>query len=133
MKVKWSIIPVALLGVLTVFNAQAVDKLEAYKKSKEEFQQAERAVVRKQSTADTSQKELDRLSEQRALWERELAYYKAKLTSARNQLDAFTTSGSANDIAKWKHEVAVMEARVTTAEEELGKVDDQTRVAIQSL
>jgi protein involved in polysaccharide export with SLBB domain len=132
MKRNWSIFAVLMLFGAASF-VQAADKLESYKKSREEFQQAERAIAKKQTSSDSAQKEIDRLAEQKALWERELVFYKGKLSNAQTQLQAFSNSGAAEEIDKWKREVTVNEARVKTAEQELAKVDEQTRTAIRNL
>ena len=134
MKIKWSIfVPAFLVAALTLSVQAATDKLESYKKAREEFQQAERAVVKRQSSSESVQHELDKLAEQKALWEREVVYYKGKLNNANSQLASASATGSAEEVDKWKREVAMLESRVKSAEMELAKIDDSTKLAIQSV
>jgi len=134
MKNRWfRFISVVLLASFVACQAKAVDRLESYKKAKEEFEQAERAISKKQTSSDSVQKELDRLTEQKALWEREIVFYRGKVANATSKLEAATASGAADEIDRWKRELAAMDSRVKKAEQELANIDEQTKSAIQSL
>lgn len=123
-----------LLGLAAMApSAMAVDKADLYKKSRQEYQQAERALTQKQATAESIQQELDRLNEQKALWEKEITFYRTKLNNARGQLASATSTGSADEVDRWKREVIALEERVKTAESELNRIQSQTTTLIQNL
>ncbi len=124
---------VAAAVALLCISSRANDSLEAHKKTKEEFQQAQIALAHRQTSSDALQRELDRLGEQKALWERELAYYQGKLANANSQLQASSAAGAGGEVEKWKRESVLMESRVKAAEQELAKVEEETRAAIKSL
>src|SRR5688572_6185265 len=132
MKMKWSFLVAPILSATILFS-HAADKLESVKKTKEEFMAAERAATKYQNVNESVQKELDRLAEQKALWERESIYYKGKLNNASSQLSTAVASGAGEQVDKWKREVALLESRVKAAEAELEKIDTQTRASIQNL
>lgn len=124
MKRYWSILAVASV-LAAAFSLPAQDKLESIKKEREEFRAAEIAVSKRQANTETTQKEIDRLAEQKALWERELVFYKNKFGAAKNKMESLAGTGSVDEIERWKQEVATHEGRVKQAEEELGKINDQ--------
>ena len=135
MKKTWSALTCALLlSVVASFSsAFAADKTEEFRKTREEFQQAERAFAEKQAASESVQKQLDKLDEQKTLWEREISYNKAKLNQAKSQLAAATTAGSGDEVERLKRDVVSLETRVKTAESELEKINDETKLAIQSV
>ncbi len=124
-----------LLGafVSSLISVNAVDKIEAYKKNKEEFLQAERAAQKKQMSTDTVQRELDRLMEQKTLWEKEIVYAKSKLSYATAQLDKASKVAAAEEVDRWKRDVTTYEARLKAAETELAKTDSDIQAAIQNV
>ncbi len=132
--IRSSIARFLYLGLVACVPAtQAVDKADAYKKSREEYQQAERALVQKQTTAESVQKELDRLSEQKTLWEREIIFHRTKLNNAKSQLASATSGGTAQETDRWKREIVALEDRIKSAELELERVQGQTKTSIQQL
>ena len=134
MKKCWSTLVCAILvSVVALSQAIAADKTEEYRKTREEFQQAERAFIEKQSASEAVQKQIDKLDEQKTLWEREVSYNKAKLNQAKAQLAAASSSGSADDVDRLKREVVSLETRLKNAESELEKINDDTKLAIQSV
>ncbi|MBA4147313.1 MAG: SLBB domain-containing protein [Verrucomicrobia bacterium] len=133
-KIRSSIARLLLLGLIAVVPpVVALDKADLYKKSREEYQQAEHALAQKQATAVSVQKELDGLNEQKVLWEREIVFYRTKLNNAKSQLAAATSAGTAGEVDRWKREIVGLEERVKTAETELARVQGQTTAAIQTL
>ncbi|MDB6025597.1 MAG: polysaccharide export protein [Verrucomicrobiales bacterium] len=116
-----------------VFSVAAVDKIEAHKKSKEEFLQAQRAAEKKQLSTDTVQRDLDRLTEQKTLWEKEIVYAKSKLSYASAQLEKAAKVSAAEDVDRWKRDVATFEARLKASETELAKTDSEIQAAIQGV
>ncbi|MFN7139153.1 MAG: polysaccharide biosynthesis/export family protein [Limisphaerales bacterium] len=133
-KIRSSLACLLALGLFAMpLMAQTLDKADLYKKSREEFQQAERALASKQATAESVQKELDRLNEQKTLWEREMVFYRTKLNHAKSQLASATTGGTSQEVDRWKREIVALEERIKTAETELERVQNQSRVAIQTL
>lgn len=135
MKKTWSFLICATVvsAIVSFSPAFAADKTEAYRKTREEFQQAERAFVEKQAASESVQKQIDKLDEQKTLWEREVSYNKSKLNQAKAQLAAASTSGSADEVERLKREVVSLETRLKNAESELEKINDETKLAIQSV
>lgn len=124
------LIVTSILGC--VISASAADKIEAYKKTKEEFQQAERAAQQKQVTTENIQRQLDHLAEQKGLWEKEVVYAKGKLAFANAQLEDATKVGVPEEVDKWKRDVTNWQSRLKAAEMELAKVQSDTQAAIQN-
>lgn len=135
MKKIWSIFGAVIVMATTAafLNAQPADKLEAYKKAREEFQQAEKAVSSRQMGNDNVQKDLEKLEEEKALWGRELSFYRNKLTHAQSQMEASISKGALEEVERWKREVALLEAKVKNAEQEVAKNEEQYKNAIQNI
>jgi protein involved in polysaccharide export with SLBB domain len=111
----------------------SADKIEARKKAKEEFLQAERAAEKKQMSTDSVQRDLDRLTEQKTLWEKEIVFAKTKLATARAQLDKASKVGAAEEVDRWKKDVDTYQARLKAAETELAKADTDIQGLIQNV
>ncbi len=122
---------IAFFGA-TVWPLSAIDKADAYKKNREEFEQAERAMIQKQTATESVQRELDKLAEQKTLWERESAYYKKKVADAQAEL-AKADISNPDEMDRLKREVVALDERLKNAEAELQKVDDQSKALMESL
>jgi len=125
---------ILFLGLVgSTLAVSAADKIEAYKKNREEFLQADRALQKKQLSTDTVQRDLDRLTDQKALWEKEIVYAKSKLSFATAQLDKAAKVSAAEEVDRWKRDVTTYEARLKAAETELAKTDSEIQGAIQNV
>jgi protein involved in polysaccharide export with SLBB domain len=134
MKRIWStLVCASALYVAALLPCSAAENADDYRKAREEFLQAERAIANKQATSESVQKELDKLDEQKTLWEREITYYKGKLVNAKSQLVSATNAGSAAEVDRWKREITNLENRIQTAEAELAKVNEDAKGTIQAL
>ena len=125
-----------LIGCALPLSAQtggtAADKLDAWKRTQDEFRQAERAMNQVSLSGGSEiERELERLSELRGTAERELEYTKSKLNNAARQLTVVQKTGPQGEIEKWQREVSAWESRVAAAQQELDKVEQQTAQLIQ--
>lgn len=128
---------VAFMGTIVPATAQpagaATDKIDAWKKEREEFSNAEKLMGRKNVGAQSLQKEIDRLSERRASIERDMQYARAKLNNASTQLSTATRLAAQEDIEKWRKEAAAWESRVKGNEAELVKNEADTEATFKQL
>ena len=99
---QFAIVGLFALAVLFAgwVTAQTPDVLPETQKAREDFQQAELAVQKKQVSVESFQNELDKLTEQKGLWQREIVYAKGKLAYANEKWKNATTLGKQEDIRK---------------------------------
>jgi len=114
-----------------ILTASAADKLEQRKKEQTEMTQALKTLEKKNQTTESIQRELDRLTEQKSLWEKEIVYAKGKLAFGQSQLDSAIKVGVPEEVDKWKKDVNNYQSRLKASEAELAKVESDTKLAIE--
>jgi protein involved in polysaccharide export with SLBB domain len=130
-KMKNRFTAVATLSLVTLFYGwNCVDAAD--QSAREEFQRAERALTQKQVNSDSVQQELGRLSQQKALLQKELALANARLADINAKINTATTLGKAEEIDKLKRESAAWDIRKKNAETEIAKIETSTGDAIRS-
>ncbi len=132
-----AVVAAVFLGSSVASMAQpagaAADKIDAWKKEREEFTNAEKLMGRKNVGAQSIQKEIDRLTERRGSIDRDMQYARAKLNNANTQLTTAIKLAAQDDIEKWRREVAAWESRLKSNESELAKNESDTEAAFKQM
>lgn len=111
----------------------ADNDLAAYKKSRAEFQAGAEAAAKKQSSASSIQRDLDKLTEQKQTWQREIIYAKGRAAVAKEQLNHFLAVGDQPQIEKWRTQMENWQTRHKAAVLELEKTELEIHDTIKSL
>ena len=114
-------------------DGAAADKIDAWKKEREEFLNAEKLMGRKNVGAQSLQKQIDQLTERRASIERDRQYSRSKLNNANTQFTTATRLAAQDDIEKWRKEVAAWEGRLKSNEAELTKNEADAEATFKQL
>ncbi|MCX8089762.1 MAG: SLBB domain-containing protein [Verrucomicrobiae bacterium] len=126
-----------LAGFLAIWGAPSFGQTSTpaadYKQAREEFALAEQAAQKRQVSAESFQRELDRLLEQKQRWNSELTYARGKLAYAEEKLKHFTALNLADEIHKWQGQVENWSTRVKAASSELEKVESEIQSTVQAL
>ena len=127
------------IGITLVFgtficsaSAQTSD-IATYRKTKEEFQQAQQSAIKKQTDTESVQRRLDSLTEQKDLWHREIINAKGKASLAREKLTQATTSGVRDEMERWRIEASNWDARSKAAIVELERVESEMHDTVQAM
>ncbi len=129
---KKRIILFAALALLPL--SIGINSVHASDKSiKEEFQKSERILSQKQVSNESVQQEIERLSDQKAVVQKELTLANTKLADINAKISASITAGHAEETDKWKTEASAWETRKKNAETKMAQVEASTKNAIQSL
>ena len=111
----------------------ADNDLAAYKKNRAEFQAGAEAAAKKQSSASSIQRDLDKLTEQKQTWQREIIYAKGRAAVAKEQLNHFLTVGDQPQIEKWRTQMENWQTRHKAAVLELEKTEVEIHDTVKSL
>ncbi|HEY1173053.1 MAG TPA: von Willebrand factor type A domain-containing protein [Verrucomicrobiae bacterium] len=111
----------------------ASDKVEGWRKAREEYLSQVRAKEMVGGPLDKEQKEIDRLSDRRVFLEREATLVLSKAKEAEKQLQAANANKSSAEIEKWKKESEAWSGRVKGVETETAQVDAQIEVKLTEL
>ncbi len=118
---------------LSAATVPADNDLAAYKKSRAEFQAGAEAATKKQMGAESIQRDLERLKDQKQTWQREIVYAKGRAAVAKEQLNRFLTVGDQPQIEKWRTQMENWQTRHKAAVLELEKTELEIHDTVKSL
>ncbi len=121
------------LAVSVFAQNNASDKVDAWRKAREEYLSSLRAKDQVGGRLDNLQKEIDRLSDRRVFLERESVYVRSKLDNATKQLQTANASQTPTEIEKWQKEVAAWGDRNKSIQTETATIDTQMEAKMADL
>ncbi len=123
----------ALVTSVTAQNQNASDKVDDWRRAREEYLSQLRAKDQVGGRLDGLQKEIDRLSDRRIFLERELTYSRSKQEAATKSLASANASQVASEIEKWQREASAWGDRVKSAESETSTIDKEMETKMGEL
>jgi protein involved in polysaccharide export with SLBB domain len=122
-----------LVGLLIgLLQASAADKNSTQNKGKSEYQEAEHAASKKQASVEIFQREIDKLEDQKATAQREIAKCQANLEKANEQLKHFTDLKDEAEMARWQKDATAWDDQRKKAQTLLANIEANTQAAIQN-
>ncbi|HEY1173776.1 MAG TPA: polysaccharide biosynthesis/export family protein [Verrucomicrobiae bacterium] len=118
---------------VTAQSQNASDKVDGWRKAREEYLSQLRAKEQVGGRLDGLQKELDRLSDRRVFLERESTYVRSKSDTAAKQLQLANSNQVATEIEKWQKEASAWAERVKAVETETAQIDAQIEAKLGEL
>lgn len=137
--VEMTIRMLAFLGMLLVCACLTGQALGAstsaveIKQARVQFQQAEDLAAQRQIDISSSQKTLDSLLDQKALWQLEIVNAKGKIAIAKDKLIQATTIGNQDEIKKYEDQRKNWETRLKAAVVEMENIESSISEAINNL
>lgn len=117
----------------SVVAQNASDKVDDWRRAREEYLSSLRAKEQVGGKLEGLQKEIDRLSDRRVTLERELTYTRSKLDNATKQLTLAKGGGAVSEVERWEKEAGVWSERVKAAESESAQIDKQIEAKMTAL
>lgn len=91
--------------------------------TREQFQQAEDAASQRRLEAATAERSMENLSQQKSIWEQEVATARSKMAATKERLDQATATGMLDEINNYQGQYDAWEKRLKTAVVELENIE----------
>ncbi len=111
----------------------SADKLDSWKRAREEFLSAERELVKNRFDEGGLEKEIEKLNGRKAALDKQIPYFRAKVDAFRQKAALAANTGNSEEAEKANKDVAYWDAQLKAGEAESASVEAQLKTDIEKL